>query len=113
MAHLSEIYLKKDTLQTIITTMDKKGMAGISFTIATNDEAKEFSRADGSKIYQNVSAFVSQTKEQREAKQPKFYVGNGSVKWSDGKAPFVPGAQQQSQATPQVNKPIVQEEYPF
>lgn len=113
MAHLSEIYLKKDTLQTIITTMEKKGMAGISFTIATNDEAKEFSRADGSKIYQNVSAFVSQTKEQREGKTPKFYVGNGSVKWSDGKAPFVPGAQQQSQATPQVNKPIVQEEDPF
>lgn len=112
MAHLSEIYLKKETLQTILTTMEKKGMSGISFTIATNDEAKEFSRQDGSKSYQNVSAFVSQSKEQREAKQPKFYVGNGSVKWSDGKAPLVPGAQQHSTAQ-QASKPIVQEEDPF
>lgn len=112
MAHLSEIYLKKETLQTIITTMEKKGMAGISFTISTNDEAKEFSRQDGSKSYQNVSAFVSQTKEQREAKTAKFYVGNGSVKWSDGKAPLVPGAQAATQA-PQASKPITQEEDPF
>ena len=87
-------------------------MAGISFTISTNDEAKEFSRADGSKSYQNVSAFVSQTKEQRESKTPKFYVGNGAVKWSDGKSPLVPGAQQQSTA-PQASKTISQEEDPF
>ena len=112
MAHLSEIYLKKETLQTILTTMEKKGMAGISFTISTNDEAKEFSRQDGSKSYQNVSAFVSQTKEQREAKTAKFYVGNGSVKWSDGKAPLVPGGQAATQAL-QAAKPITQEEDPF
>ena len=33
---------------------------------------------------QNASAFDSQSKEQREAKEPKKYIGNGQVVWTDG-----------------------------
>jgi hypothetical protein len=33
---------------------------------------------------QNVSAYDSQTKEEREAKKPKAYIGNGNVVWTDG-----------------------------
>jgi hypothetical protein len=32
----------------------------------------------------NVSAFVSQNKEERDSKKEKFYVGNGRVFWTDG-----------------------------
>jgi hypothetical protein len=33
---------------------------------------------------QNVSAFDSQTKEEREAKKQKEYLGNGKVFWTNG-----------------------------
>ena len=33
----------------------------------------------------NVKFFSSQSKEQREAKEPKNYLGNGKVVWTDGK----------------------------
>jgi hypothetical protein len=82
MAHLTEIYFKLDTLQTLVKTLEQKGEKGISLTMATNDEANNYG--------QNVSAYVSQSKEDREAKKPKFYCGNGKVFWSDGKAPFIP-----------------------
>jgi hypothetical protein len=43
-----------------------------------------------------VSAYVAQTKEQRDAKKPLFYVGNGKTFWSKGETP-VP---QREQPTP-------------
>ncbi len=48
-----------------------------NFTIAVQDETR----------YGNNVAFMdSQTKEEREAKMPKLYLGNGKVIWtSDGK----------------------------
>jgi len=48
-----------------------------NFTIAVQDETR----------YGNNVAFMdSQTKEEREAKMPKTYLGNGKVIWtSDGK----------------------------
>jgi hypothetical protein len=90
MAHLTEIYLKKETLETLLKGCTAKGINGISVTIATNDEAKEFTSKDGNPILQNVSAYVSQSKEDREAKKQKYYVGNGKVFWSDGKPVLVP-----------------------
>ena len=35
-------------------------------------------------IGQNVSVTDSQSKEEREAKAPKTYIGNGKVVWTDG-----------------------------
>jgi len=47
-----------------------------NFTIAVNDETR----------YGNNVAFMdSQTKEERDAKMPKTYLGNGKVLWTDGK----------------------------
>ena len=77
MATLSNIYIKKDMLQKLIEVLDKKGEKGISIDLSTNEESNEYG--------QNVSAYVSQTKEQRDAKKPRFYVGNGKVFWTDGK----------------------------
>jgi hypothetical protein len=48
-----------------------------NYTIAVNDETNKFG--------QNVSMYKEQTKEQREAKAPKEYIGNGKVFWTDGK----------------------------
>jgi len=47
-----------------------------NFTISVNDDTNQFG--------QNVSLFDSQTKEEREAKKSKNYIGNGSVIWTDG-----------------------------
>lgn len=33
----------------------------------------------------NVSAWIEQTKEQRDAKEKRNYIGNGKVVWTDGK----------------------------
>jgi hypothetical protein len=46
------------------------------FTISVNDETGEYG--------DNCSMFDSQTKEEREAKTPKNYVGNAKVIWTDG-----------------------------
>ena len=77
MGALAEIYIKKETLETILKTLETKSEKGISITLSLNDKSNDYG--------QNVSSFVSQNKEQREAKKEKFYVGNGKVFWSDGK----------------------------
>ena len=77
MGALSELYFKKDVLEKMVEVLNVKGEKGISITISQNDETNDYG--------QNVSAWVAQTKEQQEAKKPKFYVGNGKVFWiSDG-----------------------------
>ena len=46
------------------------------FTISVNDETGQFG--------DNCSIFCSQTKEERDAKTDKIYVGNAKVIWTDG-----------------------------
>lgn len=77
MGALAEIYIKKETLETILKTLETKSEKGISITLSLNDKSNDYG--------QNVSSFVSQNKEQREEKKEKFYVGYGKVFWSDGK----------------------------
>ena len=77
MAVLSDIYIKTEVLETLLNTVKKKGEKGISITVSIQDESNQWG--------QNASAFVSQTKEQREQKKDRFYVGNGKVFWTDGK----------------------------
>jgi len=69
-----------------------KGKKGVyyNFTISVNDDNNQFG--------QNVTAFDSQTKEEREAKKPKLYLGNGSTLWTDGKS-----TKAQQEAQPQDN----------
>ena len=84
MAALADIYFKKETLQTILDVLNKKGDKGLSVTVSINDETKVFTHEIGESL-QNVSAYVSQSKEDREAKKDRFYVGNGKIFWTDGK----------------------------
>lgn len=55
-----------------------KGKNGTYYnlTVSVNDETSQFG--------DNVSLFNTQTKEERDAKAAKSYVGNGKVVWTDG-----------------------------
>ena len=91
MASLSEIYVKKSTLETIIKALNAKqgkDAEGVKLTISLSDQTNNYG--------QNVSVYVAQTKEQRDAKTPLFYVGNGKTFWSKGETP-VPQREQPTQ----------------
>ena len=100
MASLSEIYIKKDVLETILKTINAKNEKGISITISQNDETNKYG--------QNVTVFVSQTKEQREQKKDKFFVGNGKTFWTDGKITIAEKRENYSNGTSAEN-----DDYPF
>lgn len=67
----------------------KNGAVYYDFTISVNDDANEWGK--------NVSLFDSQTKEERDAKKKKDYLGSGKVTWTDGKVQAV--ARQETQKT--------------
>src|SRR5690606_7807575 len=77
MSSLNSLYIKTETLKTLFQTLEKKGEKGIEITLSINDESNDYD--------QNISAYVSQSKEDREAKKPKYYVANGKTFWTDGK----------------------------
>lgn len=77
MSSLSDLYIKKETLETMLKVLNQKGEKGISITASINDESNQYG--------QNISVYVSQSKEDRDAGKQKFYVGNGRVFWTDGK----------------------------
>jgi len=79
MKNLSNLFVKTETLQILVDTLKKKGDKGIELTISTDDKNNAYS--------QNVVAWVSQSKEDRDAKKSRFYVGNGRVFWGDGIVP--------------------------
>ena len=76
MSTLINLSLRVDQLPKEKFVAGKDGKVYYNFTVAVNDEANQFG--------QNVSAYDSQTKEEREAKKAKSYIGNGNVVWTDG-----------------------------
>ena len=46
------------------------------YTMSINDKQDDYGN--------NTSVWVAQTKEERDSKTPKKYVGNGKVQWTDG-----------------------------
>lgn len=91
MSSLSNIYIKVETLETLLKVVKAKAEKGLSIDISISDEANKYE--------QNVTAYVSQTKEQREAKKERFYVGNGKTFWTDGKI-SIPKKAETHDATP-------------
>jgi hypothetical protein len=77
MSALADFYMKLETLEKIVSVLKKKGDKGIGITVSISDKSNDY----GS----NVSAFVTQSKEDRESKKEKFPVGFGKVFWTDGK----------------------------
>lgn len=79
---------------------------GIAVTIAVNDEANTYN--------QNVVVSKAQTKDERDAKAPKVYYGNGGVVWTDGKVTLAPkkdNAQPQTAAPSNDSAPV--DDLPF
>ena len=105
MASLSDIYLKIETLETLVSTLKKKGEKGISLTISLNDEVNEYG--------QNVSAWVSQSKEQREQKAKKYYIGNGKVFWTKGETSIAKKPEQEPAIQEQATSNEDDDDLPF
>jgi len=76
MGALINLSLRVDKLPKEKFVQGKEGAVYYNFTIGVNDESNQWG--------QNVTATDSQTKEEREAKKPKSYLGNGNVVWTDG-----------------------------
>jgi len=76
MGALINLSLRVDKLPKEKFVSGKDGAVYYNFTIGVNDDSNQWG--------QNVSATDSQTKEEREAKKPKSYLGNGNVVWTDG-----------------------------
>ena len=77
MSAILNLNLRVDKLPKEKFVKGKDGAVYYNLTISINDDTNQFG--------QNVTAIDSQTKEEREAKKPKNYLGNGSVVWTDGK----------------------------
>jgi len=62
-----------------VTKIDKSKLAKgkyLNITVSVQDETNQYG--------QNVSVYHEQTKEEREAKTNRDYLGNGKVFWTDG-----------------------------
>lgn len=105
MSLLADIYIKKETLETLLKVIEKKGEKAISLTISVEDEAGNYD--------QNLSAYVSQSKEDREAKKNKFYVGNGKVFWNNGKIVNGKDATKKSKPSDSKSKAYDDDDLPF
>jgi len=99
MGALINLSLRVDKLPKEKFVQGKDGAVYYNFTIGVNDETNQWG--------QNVSATDSQTKEEREAKKPKSYLGNGNVVWTDGNIKLA-DKKQESTA-----KELVSDDLPF
>tara|TARA_R110002096_G_scaffold30185_4_gene90240 strand:- start:4419 stop:4721 length:303 start_codon:yes stop_codon:yes gene_type:complete len=53
----------------------KDGAVYVNLTMSLNDETR---------YGNNASIYISQTKEENEAKKPRTYLGNGKIVWNNG-----------------------------
>jgi|TARA_R110000823_G_scaffold227546_1_gene354840 hypothetical protein len=74
----------------------KDGAVYYKLTLSINDETR---------YGNNVAITDSQTKEEREAKKPKFYLGNGKVVWTND---IIKLAERE-----EVSQPSLNEDLPF
>ena len=76
MAVLSSVYITTDKLKELLSILNQKQAKGVDLTISIANEQNNYG--------QNLSVFVSQSKEDRDAGKKKYYIGNGKVFWTDG-----------------------------
>jgi hypothetical protein len=82
MSAIINVSLRVDKLPKEKFVSGKDGAVYYNFTVSVNDEANQYG--------QNVSLTDSQTQEEREAKKPKVYLGNGNVVWTNGEIKTAP-----------------------
>ena len=103
MSAIISAYISVAKLKEILETVEGKNEKGFAFTCTLNDEANQYG--------QNVACFAEQSKEQREAKAPRYYFANGKVVWTSGSVTVAPKKEKDAVASP-VAAPAT-EETPF
>lgn len=73
----------------------------LNLTVAINDQVNDYD--------QNVSAWISQSKEEREADAERKYLANGATIWTDGKT-FQPEKQKATKGKPKAKAKRVEED---
>lgn len=72
MGKLINAQINKSKLQGLVHYTNKRtGDESVNLTISLNDAPDQYGN--------NASIWISQTKEERDAKAPKVYIGNGKV----------------------------------
>jgi hypothetical protein len=74
MSALINFNLRVDKLPKEKFIAGKEGAVYVNLTMAVNDETR---------YGNNTSVYVAQSKEEREAKKQRQYLGNGKVLWTD------------------------------
>ena len=76
----------------------------VNYTISINDETDQYGN--------NVSMYVEQSKEERDAKVKRNYIGNGKVFWTDGGIAIAKPKQEQSFFQPPTEQNKQQQQQP-
>ena len=76
MSAIANLNLRVDKLPKENFVKGKDGAVYVNLTLSLNNDSNQYG--------QNISAFVPQSKEEREAKKNRQYVGNGQIVWTDG-----------------------------
>ena len=92
MAAIAAISIRVDKLPKEKFVQGKNGAVYYNCSVVLNDETNQWG--------QNVAVTDSQSKEEREAKAPKTYIGNGKVVWTDGQATRAEQQEQDSAPEP-------------
>ena len=75
MSALINFSIRVDKLPKQNFVSGRDGAVYCNLTMSVNDETR---------YGNNASIMISQTQEEREAKKPRTYIGNGQVVWTDG-----------------------------
>lgn len=89
MAVIANTWIKRETIEKLAESFKQNPeKKGIGVDIFIQNETNDWG--------QNVSMALSQTKEQREAKEKRWYVGNGEVKWLDDNGASLPDKKEEA-----------------
>jgi len=102
-------YTTKKGANCIMIPLDQEGIfegkKGIylDLTVAVNDEVNDYD--------QDCSAWVAQSKENREAGEAKNYIGNGKVFWTDEEGGLPAKAEKAAEEKTEKKKAAAKEEF--
>jgi len=101
MGALINVSINLDKLDKSKIIKGKKGNY-YKLTLSVQDETSAFG--------DNASLFDTQSKEERDAKTNRNYVGNGSVIWTDGN---IVAAERKQEAQPAQEPAVEEADFPF
>jgi len=92
MSALINISIRVDKLPKEKFIKGKDGAVYCNLTLSVNDDTR---------YGNNVAAMEPQTSQEREAKRPKNFLGNGSVFWTDGNITLAEREEEKVKLAPQ------------